>query len=188
MWKDENAKKGFTLVELLIVVAIMGLMLTIGIPATQSAIDYANKKECQTNQRILAQNLNDYKAGANMSFEADTHKRWEPGSYDPATHTWTTWNQQPITPAPVYYYNGMRSAISCADYGEYFMRQFYGGENSTLQLPSTEEGCQLYIIFHKTEAAPEAPFKCPKGYVEIRCTNEKHCTEDPFILPFGYTP
>lgn len=143
-------KRGFTLVELLIVIAILGCVTAIAVPVGAKTVAYAHKKECQANQCILVDYLLDYKNGDNMSYDSDRHTLWEPGSYDPETHTWTTWNNKQIQPQPIYYYNDMRSSIRCQDYGEYFLRQFYGGENSTLQLPSTGEGCQLYISFVNT--------------------------------------
>ena len=47
-------KKGFTLVEIMIVVAIIGLLAAIGIPSFQKARDNSRAKACVNNLRMIA--------------------------------------------------------------------------------------------------------------------------------------
>lgn len=46
-------KKGFTLVEIMIVVAIIGLLAAIGIPSFQKARDNSRAKACVNNLRMI---------------------------------------------------------------------------------------------------------------------------------------
>ncbi|MEE9367678.1 MAG: type II secretion system protein [Pontiella sp.] len=46
-------KKGFTLVEIMIVVAIIGLLAAIGIPSFQKARSSSQEKSCINNMRII---------------------------------------------------------------------------------------------------------------------------------------
>jgi prepilin-type N-terminal cleavage/methylation domain-containing protein len=46
-------KKGFTLVEIMIVVAIIGLLAAIGIPSFSKARSNSREKTCLNNQRII---------------------------------------------------------------------------------------------------------------------------------------
>ena len=47
-------KKGFTLVEIMIVVAIIGLLAAIGIPSFTKARDNSREKSCVNNLRMIA--------------------------------------------------------------------------------------------------------------------------------------
>lgn len=53
MYRFLQTKKGFTLVELMIVIIIMGILLAIAIPSVLSFMGYARKKECITAQRHI---------------------------------------------------------------------------------------------------------------------------------------
>ena len=53
-------KKGFTLVEIMIVVAIIGLLAAIGIPSFQKARDNSRSKSCINNLRMIAAGTEQY--------------------------------------------------------------------------------------------------------------------------------
>ena len=60
MRKLMNSKKGFTLVELMIAVVIMGSLVAVAIPVYGAVTKNAAKKTCDSNIRIIKENLNNF--------------------------------------------------------------------------------------------------------------------------------
>lgn len=58
MFKFMKSKKGFSLVELMIVVVIMAILVVVAVPIYNSVTDNARAKTCLDNQRTLLSNLN----------------------------------------------------------------------------------------------------------------------------------
>lgn len=63
MFKFMKSKKGFTLVELMIVVVIMAILVAVAVPIYSAVTTNARKKTCVANQREIVSQLNGYYMG-----------------------------------------------------------------------------------------------------------------------------
>lgn len=62
-------KKGFTLVELMIVVVILGILVAVAVPIFNSVTKNARIKSCKSNQRIIKGNIEQYQSTGNNGNE-----------------------------------------------------------------------------------------------------------------------
>lgn len=60
MFKLLKSKKGFTLVELMIVVVIMAILVAVAVPVYSAVTANARKKTCIGNQREIISQINNY--------------------------------------------------------------------------------------------------------------------------------
>lgn len=60
MRKLMHSKKGFTLVELMIVVVIMAILVAVAVPIYSAVTKNAEKRSCQANMRIITENMSSY--------------------------------------------------------------------------------------------------------------------------------
>lgn len=80
-------KRGFTLVEIMIVVAILGLLIAIGVPGFLTARNKSRKNAEKANLKAITDNIASY--GINEAKDADTIIRLWPSAItiaDPASY------------------------------------------------------------------------------------------------------
>ena len=67
MFKFMKSKKGFTLVELMIVVVIMAILVAVAVPIFSAVTKNAQKKTCAANIREIVSQISNYSMGGDDS-------------------------------------------------------------------------------------------------------------------------
>jgi prepilin-type N-terminal cleavage/methylation domain-containing protein/prepilin-type processing-associated H-X9-DG protein len=80
---NQHMRTAFTLVEVLVTVAIMGALVAVAVPAVQQAREAARRSQCQNNLRELGAALLGYEsAHGRLPAGRDAQNRWQ--------HSWAT--------------------------------------------------------------------------------------------------
>lgn len=73
---------GFTLVELLVVIAVIGVLVALLLPAVQSAREAARRSQCTNNIKQIGLGVHNY---------ADVYNTMPPGNYHSVFGSWLVW-------------------------------------------------------------------------------------------------
>lgn len=195
----KNNEKGVTLVEMLIVVAVMGILLAVGIPSITHFQKTQNIRECRNNMDILQNQIRLFRTG---DLDDTFHMCWYAGSYNPTTRQWEHWFKDSSAETyTAYYYNEDKKFLSkdifCDTPGEYFLRTIYkfNGDMADFEFPSSgKEDCLLYITFvpsadNNTYGKNGSQIsalanKNYNGSVVIHCTCPEHDLDEPLTVMF----
>ena len=85
--------RGFTLVELLVVITIIGILISLLLPAVQSAREAARRLQCANNMKQMGLALHNYAASHNELFPCGQHGTFQHGLF---THMLPYLEQQPL--------------------------------------------------------------------------------------------
>ena len=194
-----NKNGGFTLIELIVVVAVMGIILAIGIPSVGYFQKTQNTRKCYHNMELLQNQIKLFRAG---DLDEKFHMRWYAGSYNPTTMQWENWFKDSNSQIyAAYYYTEDKEFqskdIECATPGEYFLRSVYkfNGNIDDFKFPTSgADNCRLYITFvpgvdnntyGKTSSEiSKLPQKKYYGSVVIHCTCPEHELAEPLTVIF----
>lgn len=138
-----NRKAGFTLVELLVVIGIIGLLISILLPSLQKAREYANMVQCQSNLRQIGQGIAIYLVDNNETLPIGY---WD-GTFNPVS------NPTDSNPAPPN--GGDYSSPNAVDWTSLLQAEL--SKNTSANIGDASAGNTYKSGLRKMFFCPDAP-------------------------------
>ena len=95
----KNKLYGFTMVEVMIVVAIIGILVTLGVPGFIRSRDKARRDTCVNNLRMIENAADQYRIDNNLTITTNTQITWLWPSTSTAKDVSSYINKQLFCPA-----------------------------------------------------------------------------------------
>ncbi len=147
-WRQPGGERGFTLVELLVVITILAMLVALLIPAVQMAREAARKTQCLNNEKQLALGIVNY---------ATTKQKFPPMFV--AQPNWTGGGTVPAV-------GWVPEILSTIEQNEYY--RLYKSDQLKFQLPplSTDPASMLEVeVLNCPSRATDPLAKAPLAYV-----------------------
>lgn len=133
MKKLLRAKEGFTLIELMIVIAVIGILAAVLIPYTFRAQDRARETGVQNAARAI-------QTGLEMYASNRTSAPWYPTTSEQITNTTGNALAALVSPAPKNPFNGLG-----------YLTDVAGGTNTTFYLGTSATTVEAGVIKYETD-------------------------------------